>query len=179
LRDYLYIPLGGNRKGPRRTYFNLAVVMLLGGLWHGANWTFVAWGGLHGGLLAFERWRGKQSLYGGLPRAVRVAITFVLVLITWVFFRAQSLEEALRYLAAMFGLASPQPGSALLGPLVYTRGYWLVMALAATLAFSPLQGFDWVKRLTWLKVIVLAVLLLWSLATMFTQAYSPFLYFQF
>jgi len=179
LRDYLYIPLGGNRKGPRRTYVNLAVVMLLGGLWHGANWTFVAWGALHGALLAFERWRGKQSLYGGLPRAVRVAITFVLVLISWVFFRAESLEDALRYLAAMFGLVPRQPGSALLGPLIYTQGYWLVMALSAALAFSPLQGFDWVKRLTWPKAIALAILLLWSLATMFTQAYSPFLYFQF
>ena len=61
LRDYLYIPLGGNRKGPRRTYVNLIVVMLLGGLWHGANWTFVAWGAYHGTLLAFERFQGKQS----------------------------------------------------------------------------------------------------------------------
>ena len=61
LRDYLYIPLGGNRKGPRRTYVNLIVVMLLGGLWHGANWTFVAWGAYHGILLAFERFRGKRS----------------------------------------------------------------------------------------------------------------------
>ncbi len=61
LRDYLYIPLGGNRKGPYRTYVNLIVVMLLGGLWHGASWTFVAWGAYHGMLLAYERYRGKQS----------------------------------------------------------------------------------------------------------------------
>ena len=66
LRDYLYFPLGGNRRGERRTYVNLAVVMLLGGLWHGAKWNFVVWGAYHGVLLAFERWRGKTSLYGQL-----------------------------------------------------------------------------------------------------------------
>ena len=69
LRDYLYIPLGGNRKGPLRTYVNLIVVMLLGGLWHGANWTFVAWGAYHGILLAFERFRGKRSAYRAMAAA--------------------------------------------------------------------------------------------------------------
>ena len=69
LRDYLYIPLGGNRKGPRRTYVNLILVMLLGGLWHGANWTFVAWGAYHGILLAFERFRGKRSAYRTMAAA--------------------------------------------------------------------------------------------------------------
>jgi alginate O-acetyltransferase complex protein AlgI len=59
LRDYLYIPLGGNRRGASRTYVNLMLVMLLGGLWHGAAWAFVAWGAWHGGLLALERWRGS------------------------------------------------------------------------------------------------------------------------
>ncbi len=68
LRDYLYLPLGGNRKGPWRTYANLGIVMLLGGLWHGAAWNFVVWGGLHGAWLALERSLGKRSLYGGLPR---------------------------------------------------------------------------------------------------------------
>ena len=65
LRDYLYMPLGGNRKGPRRTYVNLALVMLLGGLWHGANWTFLVWGAYHGSLLAFERWMGKRAPTSG------------------------------------------------------------------------------------------------------------------
>ena len=68
LRDYLYFPLGGNRLGPARTYVNLAVVMLLGGLWHGAKWNFVVWGAYHGLLLGYERWRGKQSLYAVLPQ---------------------------------------------------------------------------------------------------------------
>ena len=179
LRDYLYIPLGGNRKGPRRTYMNLAVVMLLGGLWHGAAWTFVAWGALHGGMLAFERWRGKQSLYGRLPRPLRVAMTFVLVLISWVFFRSATLGDAVDYLAAMLGASPAGAGSELLVAVISTRGSWLILGLCALLAFSPWQAFDSVRRLTWPKAILLAVLFLWSLATMFAQAYSPFLYFQF
>src|SRR5262245_30887263 len=71
LRDYLYVPLGGNRVGARRTYLNLALVMLLGGLWHGASWNFVIWGALHGGLLAFERAFGKRPLYFALPAPFR------------------------------------------------------------------------------------------------------------
>ena len=88
LRDYLYIPLGGNRHGPKRTYFNLAFVMVLGGLWHGANWTFVIWGAFHGSLLAFERALGKRTVYKEFPKSFRVAITFMLVLVSWVFFRS-------------------------------------------------------------------------------------------
>ena len=71
LRDYLYVPLGGNRRGPRRTYVNLLLVMLLGGLWHGAAWTFVAWGAMHGALLAFERAFGRKPFYQALPRGAR------------------------------------------------------------------------------------------------------------
>ncbi len=67
---------------------NLFIVMLLGGLWHGAAWNFVIWGALHGGLLAIERMRGKAALYGRLPRPARIAATFAIVLVTWVFFRS-------------------------------------------------------------------------------------------
>ena len=105
LRDYLYIPLGGNRRGAGRTYVNLGVVMLLGGLWHGAKWTFVAWGAYHGLLLALERWRGKRSVYAALPRPARVALTFLLMLLSWVLFRAVDLADAGRYFAALAGLA--------------------------------------------------------------------------
>jgi alginate O-acetyltransferase complex protein AlgI len=112
LRDYLYVPLGGNRKGPLRTYANLMITMLLGGLWHGANWTFVVWGGLHGLYLAAERFlRGalpkNLALYRTLGFNIAMALlTYVLVNITWVFFRAQSIEQAFGMLASMFTLQS-------------------------------------------------------------------------
>jgi alginate O-acetyltransferase complex protein AlgI len=102
LRDYLYIPLGGNRKGPTRTYINLMLTMLLGGLWHGANWTFVIWGGIHGFWLSLERlFRHKDSeSFSWLSRAV----TLIVVGITWVFFRAKSLASALSMLRNLTNL---------------------------------------------------------------------------
>ncbi|MDQ1256157.1 MAG: alginate O-acetyltransferase complex protein AlgI [Candidatus Hydrogenedentes bacterium] len=179
LRDYLYVPLGGNRKGPRRTYINLAIVMLLGGLWHGANWTYVVWGGFHGALLAFERWRGKKSVYFKLPRALQIAVTFVLILFSWVLFRSPTIGDAGRFFAAMFGLATPHGGSALLSGEIYTQGHFIVMAVCALLAFQRRQAFDLVERLTWFKVAMFLVLFVLTLMTMFVQAFNPFLYFQF
>ncbi|MEJ0007783.1 MAG: MBOAT family O-acyltransferase [Steroidobacteraceae bacterium] len=109
LRDYLYIPLGGNRKGSGRTYLNIVITMLLGGLWHGANWTFVAWGGLHAVYLCVERWLREhvRSRLIADHLAVKVALgifTWLLIDITWVFFRAHSFGAAGQMLAAMAGL---------------------------------------------------------------------------
>ena len=110
LRDYLYFPLGGNRRGRKRRYLNLLVTMLLGGLWHGANWTFVAWGGLHGLYLAINHvWRAvrPKRLLDPLPlrlrRTVSVALTFTAVVVAWVFFRAPDFATATRLLTAMAG----------------------------------------------------------------------------
>jgi alginate O-acetyltransferase complex protein AlgI len=113
LRDYLYIPLGGNRHGERRTYFALMTTMLLGGLWHGANWTFVVWGGLHGLYLSVERWLRKR-FSGYTPGPVAFValglLTYALVNVTWVFFRAATFGKAWIVLKGMFGLnASPEP----------------------------------------------------------------------
>lgn len=104
LRDYLYIPLGGSRKGPVRTYINLFLTMLLGGLWHGASWAFVIWGALHGGWLAIERFWARHRP-AGLPRAPRwagIALTFHVVVLGWIFFRAQGEGEAFAYLGQLF-----------------------------------------------------------------------------
>ena len=111
LRDYLYIPLGGNRGSEIRTYVNLMLTMLLGGLWHGAAWTFVVWGGLHGLYLAGERWvRAKTGVAGdpagGLNRLILALLTYFLVNITWVFFRADSFAGAARILRGMTGFAT-------------------------------------------------------------------------
>jgi alginate O-acetyltransferase complex protein AlgI len=110
LRDYLYIPLGGGRRGPRRRYANLLIVMLLGGLWHGAGWTFVIWGGLHGLALALNHaWRTITGTKGAVSWPARFAgllitFTFTFVTVTWVLFRAGSLEGAQTMLAGMAGL---------------------------------------------------------------------------
>jgi D-alanyl-lipoteichoic acid acyltransferase DltB (MBOAT superfamily) len=111
LRDYLYIPLGGNRK---RRWLNLMLTMLLGGLWHGASWTFVAWGGYHGGLLAGQHALGLTKPSVGAMRWVSRAVTFYLVLLGWVLFRAASFKGALEVLKAMhgFGAASSLTWSA-------------------------------------------------------------------
>ena len=106
LRDYVYIPLGGNRHGPARTYMALMGTMLLGGLWHGANWTFVVWGGLHGLYLAVERALRSHLRYRPGPGAAVLLglLTFALTNIAWVFFRAKTFTKAWSILIAMFGL---------------------------------------------------------------------------
>jgi alginate O-acetyltransferase complex protein AlgI len=181
LRDYLYIPLGGNRKGPYRTYLNLIIVMLLGGLWHGASWTFVAWGAYHGVLLAYERYRGKQSVYQRLPHFVRVGATFVLVLFSWVLFRSASFHDAASYLGAMAGLNSgaTDPAALLLPAQLYTREALVIMATCAALVSWPTQAYEWSETITWPKALIVHPLFAVSLITMFSQSFNPSLYFQF
>ena len=179
LRDYLYIPLGGNRLGPARTYVNLATVMVIGGLWHGASWNFVAWGAIHGGLLIAERAMGGRPAYAALPRPIRVALTFVLVLFTWVFFRAADLPSALSYCGAMLGLTDALPNAALLSGVYLQPFYVLAMVIAVLVAWTRPQVWDWTRELTWPKAAVTCVLLWLSLAVLNTQAYNPFIYFIF
>jgi alginate O-acetyltransferase complex protein AlgI len=114
LRDYLYFPLGGNRRGPVRRYANLMIVMLLGGLWHGANWTFVVWGGIHGLMLIVNHaWNAlplsHHPVMTTLPaRVVAIAITFLAVTLAWVPFRAESLANAQTMLGYLFaGISDP------------------------------------------------------------------------
>lgn len=109
LRDYLYIPLGGNRHGVARTYLNLMITMVLGGLWHGASWTFVLWGAVHGLLLIIERVAkaafGHMAFWRTLPSQLFLTgMTYVCILLTWVLFRAQTFPNASRMFASLFGL---------------------------------------------------------------------------
>ena len=181
LRDYLYIPLGGNRAGNRRTYVNLALVMLLGGLWHGAAWNFVIWGGIHGGMLALERARGKASAYARLPHPLRVATTYVIVLFTWVFFRSADLGSALSYCGGMLGLRGlyGDPAAPLLGGLIYQPYYLGVMAIAAMVTWSFPQTWDFTRRLTPARAAAAVSALLLGLVMLTTQSYNPFIYFIF
>ncbi|MFT4542980.1 MAG: alginate O-acetyltransferase complex protein AlgI [Planctomycetota bacterium] len=181
LRDYLYIPLGGNRGSAYRTYRNLALTMLLGGLWHGAAWTFIAWGAFHGSLLALERGIGKRAFWSGLPAFGRVAVTFAAVLISWVFFRAADLPAALHYLSAMFGAGEGGQASAVLEGRVFTAFYSFMVGLAALLVWRGFETTELVERARssnrW-SVALLAIFLL-AILLMFSQAENPFLYFQF
>ncbi len=176
LRDYLYIPLGGNRGSAARTYRNLAIVMVLGGFWHGANWTFVVWGTIHGSVLAFERWLGKKAPYDFFPRPVAIALTYGIVLITWVFFRAESLPKALGYLSSMF---SPGTATPLLALEIYTPYHMLIFVAGAIIAFQRVEVADFATQLTVPKMAILLPLFVFTTAVMFTQTFNPFLYFQF
>jgi alginate O-acetyltransferase complex protein AlgI len=180
LRDYLYLPLGGNRKGEARTYLNLLVVMLLGGFWHGASWNFLAWGALHGVWLASERGLGKTSFYERLPGFLRVALTFMGVNLAWVFFRAEDFRSAWSYMASLFGLGIGRPaGSVLVRAVLYSADHVLAVGLCALIAFFGVQTWDLSKRVTPARAAAAMGLFAWSIAALSTQSFNPFLYFQF
>lgn len=174
LRDYLYIPLGGNRRGPVRTYINLMATMLLGGLWHGANWTFLVWGAYHGGLLGLERRGGKGPVYRFAPRPLRILATLLLVIVGWVIFKSPDLPAAGQYLACMAG-AGPVPSA----PLDFRLLPTLVLSIAAAVAlFAPAsQMLAMRDRLPW--VLLLQFLFVLSVAELFRKDHVPFLYTQF
>jgi alginate O-acetyltransferase complex protein AlgI len=179
LRDYLYLPLGGNRKGPRRTYANLMIVMLLGGLWHGASWNFVVWGGIHGLWLALERSRGRRSVFAFLPAPFQVASTFAVVLVAWVFFRAPDLGAALRYLGSMAGALPAQGGSVLIRSLLTEPYSALSLAAAAGVTWLAPQSWDLTRRIGAGQALGVLVLFWAACGMLFAQAYNPFIYFIF
>ena len=170
LRDYLYIPLGGNRLGTARTYQNLMITMLLGGLWHGASWTFVAWGAYHGALLC--AFRAIRPQWSALPAWTRQIAMFVLVVIGWVFFRSTSFTMAVDLLRTMFvptaGSLVPQPALAMIGIVI--AGWWAMIgpnAFDLPLVDRPRARVAW------------AVGFAATLAIILGSRSSPFLYFQF
>jgi alginate O-acetyltransferase complex protein AlgI len=181
LRDYLYVPLGGNRKGSGRTYVNLMVTMLLGGLWHGASWTFVVWGGLHGLYLAVERFLrervGPTPLTRTVPFAVALGLlTYFLVNLTWVFFRARDFGTAWRLVTSMLTFSD---GARVLG----TASIALVLIPVA--AMLVVHGVMRERRLEdvvgrapwWLTAIAIAAMLFAIIASQGSS--NAFIYFQF
>ncbi|HZZ95351.1 MAG TPA: MBOAT family protein [Usitatibacter sp.] len=204
LRDYLYIPLGGNRHGRVRRYINLVVTMLLGGLWHGASWTFVAWGAMHGAYLCVNHaWRAfrRRTVSPPLPAVVGVTITLVCVIVAWVPFRARDLHSAgviLRGMAGMNGIGWDAWKSRLFPPVVLptsapdlSEGGWLMLGLA--IVFLLPNIYQLAQRATlapqvdpprapravrWLAFAT-GVLFFLALRAMSPSAPSPFLYFQF
>ncbi len=186
LRDYLYISLGGNRKGKVRQYINLIITMFLGGLWHGAAWNFILWGMLHGVALAFHK--AYRSLLGraktyeshGWRRFFAVLITFHFVCLCWIFFRQGDFNASLDMLSQIATNFSPQVFPQLIS------GYWLVfilMLLGYALHFVP---DSWergcVRFVTWLPLVgkaLLMVAVIYLVIQMKSAEIQPFIYFQF
>ena len=183
LRDYLYISLGGNRHGTFKTYRNLFLTMLLGGLWHGANWTFVLWGAWHGVILSIERALGVKAKTGSL-NLFRWALTFILVVIGWVMFSAPNVVTALYFYQAMFSFSSFSISETLIDGITRLQLCILVLAYIVVFAAGFKQSIiNWLNQ-HWqmaYRAAQLAVLPLFalSLLKLSAQSFSPFLYFQF
>lgn len=186
LRDYLYIPLGGNRKGKFRQYLNLMITMLLGGLWHGASWNFVVWGGLHGLALAIDKLRmqifgkSKSRTASVIAKIFGWIITFNFVSFTWIFFRARGFAQAGIILNRIF--------YAFNGEIFWQwiEGYRLVAILIAIgyiAHFIPDRmdkGFEWVLRRSPLVIqSLLLAIVIWILFQARSADIQPFIYFQF
>ena len=176
LRDYLYIPLGGNKKGSVRTYINLLVTMLLGGLWHGANWTFVAWGGLHGLYLAVERLFGldrmDRSRLSPLQRWLMGIFTFHLVCVSWVLFRSPNFHHAamtLWRIATWAGGVMPN-----LAPLACVAGIVAIQTAKLKINFHMI----FMRRPTLARWVAYACFGL-LFAVLSTSRSPEFIYFQF
>ncbi len=187
-RDYLYIPLGGNRRGSGRTYFNLILVFFLCGLWHGASWTFVAWGLYHGMFLVVER-QGLLALLERRSAILRHVYALLVVMVGWVFFRADDFVYALHYLAAMAGLAGDAGGA-------YTVALYVDSVLAAAIVAGVIGSMPWLPRLrAWRDgreregrvsiglelagLAALCALFLLSAMELAAGTYNPFIYFRF
>lgn len=179
-RDYLYIPMGGNRRG--NVYFHLFVVFLVTGIWHGASWNFILWGLWHGMFIILEKLLMKRNLYDKIPVPLRWASTIFLVMMAWVLFRSDGTESALRYFGYLFGWNAA-------GKLEFTFLYYLDIRLLFVLAVSaaasvPFFAASLQKRKNSRAVAVAGVPILLSLLVLcmifvVNNSYSPFIYFQF
>ena len=184
IMDYLYIPLGGNRKGVKRTYLNLWLCFLLSGLWHGAAWNFVVWGAFHGLFIVIDKlfWTKASQKIGRLPR---VAITFFIVMIGWVLFRSDSLSYAMSFIGTMFGLHGNAPIAFCNTQFVFT------LIMAAFFSFltmtkvgdKALDFFFDRKSYNATQYIVVGllmiVLLILSASFILKGSFNPFIYFRF
>ena len=170
LRDYLYIPLGGGRGSRLQGYRNLMVTMLLGGLWHGANWTFVIWGAYHGMLLSLNRFLGAPRL--SFPPGLRRSGTFLLVVVGWVFFRSPTFGSALKVLGAMFSWRG-------YGVFPGWQALCLMIALAGAVAHFAPNSFELKHQWGRPAVVCFGALFVLCMVVLYGGQQSPFLYFQF
>jgi alginate O-acetyltransferase complex protein AlgI len=181
IRDYLYIPLGGNRLGPVRTYVNLLLTMAIAGLWHGGDsWNFLLWGIAHGVALSVDRlW--NQAKLGSLPTMLSRTLTLLFVFLAWTIFRAHTFDSGLQMYAGQFGLNGFGLSDAML--VLLRPSHWLAYVLGIACVMVPLlQG--WVERQSGRGVVFVATVwpiigFLFSFALIASRGAVPFLYFQF
>ncbi|MDB1934354.1 MAG: MBOAT family protein [Clostridium sp.] len=179
-KEYLYIPLGGNRRG--NVYFNLFVVFLVTGLWHGASWNFVIWGLWHGMFMIIERVIRNENWYKKIPSFIKIFITLFIVIIGWVLFKATTLEEGLKYLSIMFGLSN-------FSNITFEYTYFIsrkfiVLIIIGIIASTPIlkkifNRYRDIKVFELIKTILIILLFIISIIFMVNSTYSPFIYFQF
>lgn len=175
-KEYLYIPLGGNRKGNMRTYLNLFLVFFTTGLWHGAGWTFIAWGLLHGLFMILERIFLGKYLDANPCKLINHLYTLAVVLAAWVFFRADTLQDAGYYFLSMFTCHESS-----LGFMELFGVKCLVLAAIGALLCIAIPGKQQTKlrRRPWFKAIVLPVTLFACIVLLAADSYNPFIYFRF
>lgn len=190
MREYLYIPLGGNRGSPFRTYANLWIVFLISGIWHGASWTFVFWGIYHGLFLVLDRLFWLKILER-MPRALRMLITFVIVVFGWVLFRTSSAEQAGAFVLRMFGGGRVvPPAQPLLWEILASRHVQFTLVTAAVISFIPgsraIQAWCEAKgkrmsprMVATAKFALIMPLLLLSIVFLSNARFNPFIYFRF
>jgi alginate O-acetyltransferase complex protein AlgI len=176
LRDYLYIPLGGNRKGPTRTYINLILVMLIGGLWHGASWNFLIWGGMHGAWLALERFCHKRSPIS-IPSLLRCPLTFIFVSLMWIPFRSPDLDSAINYASKLWPANSADSG--LVSAAINTPYLAMSLIVAFIIAFFGINSWSFTRHLSAWKLALCASFLAAAAIALACQSYNPFIYFIF
>lgn len=193
-RDYLYIPLGGSRRGPARTYFNLVLVFLLCGLWHGASWTFVVWGLFHGGFLVFERLVGADRI-SLVPTIIRRIYTLAVVMSGWILFRSETFTQAVAFFKAIVG-AGTGDGSLYHAGLYVDTEVVLIFALAV-IASTPIWNTNQVlfrffgadpldeshpadkDHNKWSRIAYLLLIFVISVSYLAANTYNPFIYFRF
>ena len=176
-KDYVYIPLGGNRRGQARTYFNLFITFVVSGIWHGANWTFLCWGTLHGLLLCIEKALGiGRKKYSGWRKVGRIIVTFAIVSFAWILFRANSLSDAATIITGIFTrFDAPKREFANWFGIMIALGIMLYKELCEELGWkiNPAESKSWTVRHLYIVLMIAYILLFGVLGG------DQFIYFQF